>query len=208
MASPREMSPPAGRLHNTYAPVETEIAGECRRLLGCNLAIAMLCVLFTISCLVVTVILDPAAKVKKDAQRSKAASELFVAPSPATESWKPEPSRAETPRPILTETSTAWPTVTAAWPKPPTLPPTAPPMVLVTGPPNAPEALRWQPTPERLSRPEFVSEPAREDAPAAKPSSTREDTVLTAPEKFTTLEKTRSEGNLLVPLPTAAGDIV
>lgn len=48
----------------------------------------------------------------------------------------------------------------------------------------------------------------REDAPAAKPSSTREDTVLTAPEKFTTLEKTRSEGNLLVPLPTAAGDIV
>ena len=44
MASPRDVSPPAVRalLHEGDA----QASGECRRLLGCNLAIAMVCVLF------------------------------------------------------------------------------------------------------------------------------------------------------------------
>ncbi|CAJ1430165.1 unnamed protein product, partial [Effrenium voratum] len=71
MSAPRGRTDRADYARADYAPVEgpvelgeSEVAGECRRLLGCNLAIAMLCVLFMICCLVVTVILDPASAVK------------------------------------------------------------------------------------------------------------------------------------------------
>eukprot|EP00435_Cladocopium_sp_Y103_P025055 s707_g6.t1 len=151
MASPRDVSPPPLRrnsLHDRdYAPVETDVAGECRRLLGCNLAVAMLCVLFTICCLVVTVIMDPvSSKAGGSAPRLHPAPHL--APSPATESWDPSPdasfhspSPAPAPRTAPDRTS-PWP----QWPQWPTTAPRstprptrAPPMVLITGPPDAME---------------------------------------------------------------------
>ena len=132
MSSPRNVSPPHRRREGDYAPVDTDVAGECRRLLGCNVAIAMLCVLFTICCLVVTVILDPVTKVKDAPQRPVA---VQLAPSPATESWDPGNSDTD-----AAETTTrqwpkwpSWPHATTTVPKPK---PTTPPMVLITGPPE------------------------------------------------------------------------
>ncbi|CAL1126712.1 unnamed protein product [Cladocopium goreaui] len=170
MASPRDVSPPARRrnsLHDRdYAPVETDVAGECRRLLGCNLAVAMLCVLFTICCLVVTVIMDPVSSKVGSASRLHPAPHL--APSPATESWDPSdawhsPAPAPTAAPTAHRTSPwpewpQWPTTARSTPRPTR----APPMVLITGPPDA---MEWKPRDEVAPSPSdegrlFIPQPA------------------------------------------------
>ena len=70
----------------------------------------------------VTVIMDP----KVDQGPMRAEHQARAAPSPATEFWDPELSTTRAPH-------------VTYWPKPVT----APPLVLVTGPPG--QALHWRP---------------------------------------------------------------
>ncbi|OLQ14486.1 hypothetical protein AK812_SmicGene1451 [Symbiodinium microadriaticum] len=108
---------PVGTLRREaeYDRLDTEVAGECRRMLGCNLAIAMLCVLFTICCLVVTVLLDPAGSSASAARKPAASfstpSPLSVAPppSPSMDPWRPTTATTSAPQEISSTAATsAW----------------------------------------------------------------------------------------------------